>query len=195
MARLSNLAKVPQVLTGRSGIGPQACLTRFSCRAMVRSQPNASHKKGGKCNISSKRNSRCFSFSPPAPTSSNSAGFSAPPSDLMPQDTDSQLLKERSQHCGEWGGKASWPRPPSQAQPGSRGGAGRRPTPLGASFCGILLPNRPLGSDPSHHGCTRSGVLSRRVKWSAAAGLWEPITAIFNLIKAVSTIDFGSFNY
>lgn len=29
----------------------------------------------------------------------------------------------------------------------------------------------------------------------SATGRWEPIMAIFNLIKAVSTIDFSSFNY
>lgn len=36
--------------------------------------------------------------------------------------------------------------------------------------------------------------LRKRVKWSAAM-LFELIRDIFNLIKVVSTIDFGSFNY
>lgn len=36
--------------------------------------------------------------------------------------------------------------------------------------------------------------LRERVKWSAAM-LFELIRDIFNLIKVVSTIDFGSFNY
>lgn len=36
--------------------------------------------------------------------------------------------------------------------------------------------------------------LPERVKWSAAM-LFELIRDIFNLIKVVSTIDFGSFNY
>lgn len=86
------------------------------------------------------------------------------------------------------------PQPPGPArQQGVEGVGG--PIPLTASFCRSPVPNCPLGSDPSRHGCTPSGVHSRRVKWPAAAGRWEPITAIFNLIKAVSTIDFGSFNY
>lgn len=37
-------------------------------------------------------------------------------------------------------------------------------------------------------------VLKEGVKWSVAV-LFEPIRDIFNLIKVVSTIDFGSFNY
>lgn len=86
------------------------------------------------------------------------------------------------------------PRPPGLAgRQEAEGGGGSNP--LRASFCRSPVPNIPLGSDPSRHGCTPSGVLSRRVKWPAAAGRWEPVTAIFNLIKAVSTIDFGSFNY
>lgn len=87
--------------------------------------------------------------------------------------------------------------PPRRPGPAKRqkaeGGGG--PNPLRASFCRSQVPNCPLGSDPSRHDCTPSGVLSRRVKWPAAAGRREPVTAIFNLIKAVSTIDFGSFNY
>lgn len=98
--------------------------------------------------------------------------------------------------------KASWSHPPSPicppflgAQPDEQGAGqgGSR-----ASFLPELLsagarsPTVPWGQ--IHHA-TRSGLLSGRVKWPAAAGRWEPITAIFNLIKAVSTIDFGSFNY
>lgn len=67
---------------------------------------------------------------------------------------------------------------------------------LGASLSRSPVPNCPLRSDPSLGGCTPSGRRSRRVKWPiTTTGRWEPTTAIFNLIKAVSTIDFSSFNY
>lgn len=93
-------------------------------------------------------------------------------------------------------GEASSSPVPSLPGPGPEAAAGRGepaalflPEPLSP---GARSPTVPWGQ--IHHA-TRSGVLSRRVKWPAAAGRWEPITAIFNLIKAVSTIDFGSFNY
>lgn len=44
------------------------------------------------------------------------------------------------------------------------------------------------------HAALYQAGLRKRVKWSAAM-LFELIRDIFNLIKVVSTIDFGSFNY
>jgi len=44
------------------------------------------------------------------------------------------------------------------------------------------------------HAALYQAGLRERVKWSAAM-LFELIRDIFNLIKVVSTIDFGSFNY
>lgn len=44
------------------------------------------------------------------------------------------------------------------------------------------------------HAALYQAGLPERVKWSAAM-LFELIRDIFNLIKVVSTIDFGSFNY
>lgn len=44
------------------------------------------------------------------------------------------------------------------------------------------------------HAALHQAGLPERVKWSAAM-LFELIRDIFNLIKVVSTIDFGSFNY
>lgn len=131
----------------------------------------------------------------------NSGGFCAPPSTPPPpqirchRTQTSPLPAGQSRHLvGDCILALSCPRPPGPAgrQEAEEGGG---PIPLRASFCRSLVPNCPPGSDPSRHGCAPSGVLSRRVKWPAASGRWEPVTAIFNLIKAVSTIDFGSFNY
>lgn len=66
--------------------------------------------------------------------------------------------------------------------------------PLRASSCRSPVPNCPLG--PIHHA-TAAPLQARPAEGQgpAPAGRREPLAAIFNLIKAVSTIDFGSFNY
>lgn len=46
----------------------------------------------------------------------------------------------------------------------------------------------------TQHDESHQARLGERVKWSTAM-LLELIRDIFNLIKAVSAIDFGSFNY
>ena len=63
---------------------------------------------------------------------------------------------------------------------GARDGAGRLAglIPPRAAFCRSRSPTVPWGQ--IHHA-TRSGLLRGRVKWPAAAGRWEPLTAIFNL--------------
>jgi hypothetical protein len=130
---------------------------------------------------------QCFWLSPPA-SPALLRGSPAPP-DQTPQDTD-LLTTERTELTS---GQVSPAQSPDLL--GGLQGVGQRPLCLlRASFCRSRVPNCPLGSDPSCR-CTPSGAPRQRVKWPAAAGRWEPIVAIFNLIKAVSTIDFGSFNY
>lgn len=126
--------------------------------------------------------------------SSNLRGFSAHPQ-LQIRCHRTQTSQLPIEGASPSGGKHPGPSPAQPLGPAGGRGRGAGPLPLRACFCRSPVPNCPLGSDPSRHGLTRSGVLSRRVKRPAAAGHWEPITAIFNLIKAVSTIDFGGFNY
>lgn len=166
----------------------------------MRSRRNASCKRGGRYHVLSKRDSPMLLIFHSCSHLTQEASVHPPPLPPPPQirchrTQTSPLPAGQSRHLvGDCILALSCPRPPGPAgrQEAEEGGG---PIPLRASFCRSLVPNCPPGSDPSRHGCAPSGMLSRRVKWPAASGRWEPVTAIFNLIKAVSTIDFGSFNY
>lgn len=166
----------------------------------MRSRRNASCKRGGRYHVLSKRDSPMLLIFHSCSHLTQEASVHPPPLPPPPQirchrTQTSPLPAGQSRHLvGDCILAFSCPRPPG---PAGRQEAeeGRGPIPLRASFCRSLVPNCPPGSDPSRHGCAPSGMLSRRVKRPAASGRWEPVTAIFNLIKAVSTIDFGSFNY
>lgn len=67
--------------------------------------------------------------------------------------------------------------------------------PPGAISCSSTRARAALGvTSITLHAALHQAGLRERVKWSAAM-LFELIRDIFNLIKVVSTIDFGSFNY
>lgn len=187
LARLGSFSRIPWVLSG--SLASHCTLTRFSCpgfgpeplifpqKAVGKNLPTVIsghlpqpllYSRGSAAHLQATSQDADF----PAPTKQ-----SACPSRRLPS------------HC---------PAQPPGGQQARHQEAGRQWLLylLGASLSRSRVPNCPLGSDPSLGDCTPSGGHSRRVKWPvAAAGRWEPIMAIFNLIKAVSTIDFSSFNY
>lgn len=170
---MSHLLEGPPVLVAGLGWNPSR-LTSFSRRAAARSQGDALRKGVARRPLSEERPS---AFRPPL---------------LLPPLPTRGSLCPKLDATGHRAPVAERTELVLQGAEAGRGGSGS--VPLRASSCRSPVPDCPLG--PIHHA-TAAPLQARPAEGQgpAPAGRREPLAAIFNLIKAVSTIDFGSFNY